>query len=394
MGVQAAAGLAAAGSASDPAAVARGSRIAAGVLGLGVVLGIAGLFPAYVAGASLASSPSDVVAHAIYLAAWSLSGVLIVLGGTRLRAGALIGLGVSAVTFGLFFGDVGTQAASGSHSLGAGLILSILGWLACTAGAGLASRTARPARTPLAGNGAVQQRGLPYLLRRLASHEIAPTITLVLAAIGTAIAFAPSWDSFTLKTASGVSQTITEGNAFANPGWVIAGDVLVMVAFVVVVIVAALRRPKRLGAALAIGAIIPMVAQAISAIVQINGAGVTSPLQFGITPSQATQLGLTISAGLTPMFWVFCAFVATLILLCGWLLLAHEAAAPDRTAPNPVGQYVAGPYAGGPYATGQYATGQYAMGPYAAAQAGAPHYGAPFSTAIGSSEPGPSAPQQ
>ena len=85
-------------------------------------------------------------------------------------------------------------------------------------------------------------------------------MTLVLAAVGAAIAFAPSWDSFTLKTASGVSQTITEGNAFANPGWVITGDVLVMVAFVLVVILAALRRPMRLGAALAIGAIIPMVA--------------------------------------------------------------------------------------------------------------------------------------
>ncbi len=296
VGVPAVAGLAAARSAPDPATAARGSRIAAGVIGLGVVLGIAGLFPAYVAGASLASSPSDVVAHAIYLAAWTLSGVLIVLGGTRLRAGALIGLGVSAVTFGLFFADVGTQAASGSHSLGAGLILSILGWLACTAGAGLASRTARPARTHLAGNGAAQQRGLPYLLRRLARHEIAPTVTLVLAAVGTAIAFAPSWDKFTLKTASGVSQTITEGNAFANPGWVITGDVLVMVAFVVVVIMAALRRPMRLGAALAIGAIIPMVAQAISAIVQINGAGVTSPLQFGITPKARPASSGSLSA--------------------------------------------------------------------------------------------------
>jgi hypothetical protein len=216
----------------------------------------------------------------------------------------------------------------------------------------------------------------------------------VLAAVGTAIAFAPSWDKFTLKTASGVSQTITEGNAFANPGWVITGDVLVMVAFVVVVIMAALRRPMRLGAALAIGAIIPMVAQAISAIVQINGAGVTSPLQFGITPSQATQVGLTISAGLTPMFWVFCAFVATLILLCGWLLLAHESAVPDRAALNPAGQYGGGQYVAGPYAGGQYATGQYATGPNAAAPAGAPPYGAPFSTAIGSSEPGPSVPQQ
>ncbi len=96
------------------------------------------------------------------------------------------------------------------------------------------------------------------------------------------------------------------------------------------------------------------------------------------------------------MFWVFCAFVATLILLCGWLLLAHESAVPDRAALNPAGQYGGGQYVAGPYAGGQYATGQYATGPNAAAAAGwrASLHGAPFSTAIGSSEPGPSVPQQ
>ncbi len=199
-------------------------------------------------------------------------------------------------------------------------------------------------------------------------------MTLVLAAVGAAIAFAPSWDSFTLKTASGASQTITEGNAFANPGWVITGDVLVMVAFVVVVIMAALRRPMRLGAALAIGAIIPMVAQAISAIVQVNESAATSPLQFGISQSQANQLGLSISAGLTPMFWVFCAFLATLILLCGWLLLAHEPAAADRAAPSPVSSYAAAPYSAVP--------------------AGAPQGGTPYPSVVGSAEPGPPASQQ
>ena len=371
---QQAAGPATGGPTPDPAAVARGSRIAAGLVGLGVALGIAGLFPGYVAGASLASAPFDVVAHAIYLAAWGLSGVLILLGGMRLRAGGLIGLGVSAVTFGLFFADVGTQAASGSHSLGAGLVLSILGWLACTAGAGLASWSARPARTAIGRNGAGPERGLPHPLRRISTYEIAPIVTLVLAAVGAAIAFAPSWDSFTLQTASGASQTITEGNAFANPGWVIMGDVLVMVALVAVVIIAALRRSMRLGAALAVGAIIPMVAQAISAIVQIKGSAATSPLQFGVSQSQASQLGLTISAGLTPMFWVFCAFLATLILLCGWLLLAHEPAAADRAAPS-----LAGPYA---------------AAPYLAVPAGAPQAGTPYPSVIGSTEPGPPASQQ
>jgi hypothetical protein len=366
-------GAAPAGPASVSATVTRSARIAAGFVGLGVVLGIAGLFPAYVAGASLASQASSVVPHSIYLAAWGISGVLMVLGGMRLRAGALLGLGVSAVTFGLFFADAATSLPGGASGAGAGLVLSIIGWAACTAGAGLAFRATRSVKTGLGGNGAVSQRGLPNLVRRVSSHEIAPTVTLVLAAVGAAIAFAPSWDSFTLQTASGFSRTITEGNAFANPGWVITGDVLVMAALAAVVVVAALWRPTRLGAALAIGAIIPMVAQAVSAIVQINGAAATSPLQFGISQSQANQVGLTIGAGLTPMFWVFCAFLATLILLCGWLMLAHQAA-PGRAVPSPVGPEAAAPYS--------------------AAAAGGPEAGVPYPSVVGLTAPAPSTSEQ
>ena len=44
-----------------------------------------------------------------------------------------------------------------------------------------------------------------------------------LAALGTAVAFAPSWDSYTLRTAAGAMQTVTQGNAFANPALVITG---------------------------------------------------------------------------------------------------------------------------------------------------------------------------
>jgi hypothetical protein len=177
-----------------------------------------------------------------------------------------------------------------------------------------------------------------------------PLATFVLAAVCAAIAFAPSWDKFTLRTANGASQVITAGNAFANPGPVILGNVLVMVAIVAVVLAAATWRPWRLGAALAAGAIVPMVGQAISAIVQIKGT--TSPLQFGVTPAQANQLGLTITAGLTPMFWVFCAFVATLIMLCVWLLLAQESPAQAAASPYHAGPYSAAPAAAGPPADG------------------------------------------
>jgi hypothetical protein len=141
---------------------------------------------------------------------------------------------------------------------------------------------------------------------------------LVLAGLGVAAAFAPAWDSYILRTAAGQSESLTAGNAFSNPGPVIAGDIAVMVALAAVVILAALWRPVRYGAVLLAGAAIAMAAQAISALVQAGGA--TSPIQFGITPAQATQIGLTIDAGLTPAFWIYCGFLVALVVSCAWML--------------------------------------------------------------------------
>ena len=70
----------------------------------------------------------------IYLAVWTASAALILLGGTRLRLGALLSLGLTVVTFGLFFADAGTAIAGGANAGGAGLVLSLVGWLACAAG--------------------------------------------------------------------------------------------------------------------------------------------------------------------------------------------------------------------------------------------------------------------
>ena len=43
--------------------------------------------------------------HVIYLAGWGASALLILLGGDRVRIGALLGMGMSVVTFGFFFAD-------------------------------------------------------------------------------------------------------------------------------------------------------------------------------------------------------------------------------------------------------------------------------------------------
>jgi hypothetical protein len=322
---------------ANPAVATLLGRGASALLAVGIVLGVVGLFPAYIDGASIASQPPNLVPHLIYLAAWAVSAVLILFSGIRRQAGTLLGLGVSAVTFGLFFADAGTPIAGGAHLMGGGLILGIAGWLACTTGVAIAFPASGLSLRTWARN---RRAGA-----RLSSHDIVPIATIILAAIGAAIAFAPSWDSFLLRTASGFSQTVTQGNAFANPAPVIIGDVVVMVALVALAVVAAFWRPSRLGAALAAGAIIPMVAQAISALVQVREA--TSPLQFGVSQSQAAGLGLTITNGLTPMFWVYCAFLATLILLCIWMLLASDAAG-DPAVPYANQPYLGTGASGGP----------------------------------------------
>lgn len=278
------------------------SVIPAVLIAIGVTCGIAGLFPGYLGGASLAGEPVEVVPHAIYLAAWSASAVLVMLGGTRMRIGALVGLGTSVVTFGLFLADAGTVIAAGAHLAGLGLGLSLVGWLVCSVGSAVAF--------------ALRQPGVP---ERPRSHDRRLTLVLAgIAGVGAAVAFAPSWDSFTLRTLAGTTQYLTAGDAFANPAPVIAGNVAVMAAFVAVAFAAAAWRPVRDGAALLVGAIIPLVAQAISALVQLGRP--VSPLQFGITPAQAAQAGLTISPGLTAAFWIYCAFVIALLLTCARMI--------------------------------------------------------------------------
>jgi len=302
-----------------------GAVAAAALLAVGVILGVAGLFPAYLGGSSLAQQADQLIPHVIYLAVWTASAVLILLGGARLRLGALLSLGLSAVTFGLFLADAGTAIAGGGNTAGAGLVLALVGWLACAAGSVLAFLH-RPAGSAVSvgGPAAGGRAGHRASLSRPRGAELGPAVMLVLAGLGVAAAFAPAWDSFTLRTAAGQSQSLTAGNAFSNPGLVIAGDVAVMLALAAVVVLAAFWRPVRHGAMLLAGAVIPMAAQAISAIVQVGGGA--SPTQFGISPAQASGLGLTISSGLTPAFWIYCGFLVALAVSCAWMIFTPQPA--------------------------------------------------------------------
>jgi hypothetical protein len=313
----------------------------AGLLGLGVLLGLIGLFPSYVGTQSLAAQAGQLVPHLLYLLTWAVSAVLVA-GGLRARSGgarigALLGVGVSAVTFGLLFADLGQVIAYGG--LGAGLVLSLLGWLACAAGsvvALIAPSRAAAAVPGSAGPGDPPGRGGPARPR---ATDAGPVALLLLAAVGTVAAFVPSWDSYTLTQAStGASQTVTAGNAFASPAPVIAGNVAVIVAVIGVAVLAALWRPARHGAALLAGAILPLAAQAISALIQAGEPA--SPSMFGISQSQAQAAGLTISSGLTPIFWVYCVFVISLLISCAWMLTAPQYHAMPAAPLHPASGHV------------------------------------------------------
>jgi hypothetical protein len=336
---------------SGPAWTAAG----AGLLGLGVLLGLIGLFPSYIGTHSLAAQTEQLVPHLLYLLTWAVSAVLVA-GGLRARSGgarigALLGAGLSAVTFGLFFADLGQVIAYGG--LGAGLVLSLLGWLACAAGSVVALIAPSRAVAPVPGSavpgsavpGSAEPGNLPGTggrggwggPSRPRATDAGPIALLLLAAVGTVAAFVPSWDTYTLtQTSTGASQTVTAGNAFASPAPVIAGNVAVIVAVVGVAVLAALWRPARQGAALLAGAIVPLAAQAISALIQASEPA--TPAMFGISQSQAA--GLTISSGLTPIFWVYCVFVISLLISCAWMLTAPQyqatPAAPLHPAPGHV----------------------------------------------------------
>jgi hypothetical protein len=281
--------------------------------------------------------------------AWAISAGPIALSVSRPRAarlGALFALGLSAVTLGLFVSDLG-EVVSGGASLGTGLVVSLLGWLACTAGAAIAlvasCRDTEPARPGPAGQAGSAPAECGWPAKPARSH-LGPLTLLVLAGIGTAAAFAAAWDSYTVAQATlGTVKTIQEGNAFSNPGFVIAGNVLVMVAIVAVAVLAALWRPARQGALLLAGAIIPLVAQAVSALIQVSQPAYGF---FGLTQAQAAQDGVTISSGVTPIFWVYCVFVISLLISCAWLLTA-----PGRPA------VPASPWPPSPHGDGSWAPG-------------------------------------
>jgi hypothetical protein len=308
---------------AQPSASAWGGRAAApaltgfkvtnssALLVIGVVFGAVGLFPSYWTGTTLISTAGELVPHLLYLIAWAIAAIGVLAGGNRARAGALLGLGTSAATLGLFVTDLG-QTGSGT-SVGPGLVLSCIGWVACTAGVVLALRGTWNRRETLA--------------LRPSAGVLAATVLLGAVAIGAAVTYALSWNTLTFATAEGQLQTVAYGNISQQTGLEIFGSVLVMAAVILVAMLSGLWRHVRIGSALLAGLSIPLVAQAISAVIETHDQTTTyaSSLKSG---------GDTfISYGLTPSFWLFCLFGVALVISAAWMLFSAPALGADAGVP-------------------------------------------------------------
>jgi hypothetical protein len=227
------------------------------------VAGIVGLFPNYLGG-SIAGQPDQLVPHAIYLAAWTASALLIASGAARQRIGALLGLGTSVVTFGLLAADLAT--ALSKHAPAGGMWPTLLGWLLATAGAAAGYNRAAA--------------GAPAKPR---AQETGPLLMLLLWPRRRPRSSRPGTSSRSPPRTGPARRH--RGQRVRQPGLVIVSDVLVSPWWWSGRAVA----PGPAGRGLC-GATILMAAQAISALVQLSGA---SPASRSPCPRRAAAAHLT-----------------------------------------------------------------------------------------------------
>ena len=280
------------------------ARPAALILG-GVVLGAIGLFPGYFGASSLSSAGDLLLPHLFYLVGWALTGVLLLRGRGSSVAVSLFGAGLGAASLGFFVADVGTVASSPAISAGAGLYLALFGWAACTAGS-------------------VTSLFLEWKRRETRGRLVWRDPALLPAAVaiaGLVVTFALPWDSYRLSAAAtGRIETFTAGNAFSNPGAVIAGDLVVMIAVAVLLGLAFAWRPVRMGAALSAGVIVVLLAQLFSAVAQ----PAPSLGAFGVPPAVAIQDQVHLTAGYTAWFYLYGAAIALLAVIGAWTMVRSE----------------------------------------------------------------------
>jgi hypothetical protein len=347
----------------------------AGILLAGtVILHVAAMLPSYSGGSvngSLVSQPDQAALYSVLAAGWALALVVGLIGPARIRIAAGLAVGLAATEMGFRLTDIGSVIRYGSSQAGPGLWIMTSAWAVGAAGAATAVVAARSRRsvsqvpskeepdvgsvswwpepeTELgAGSGrppdgpkveplATQPLGtrqpaapprdgdtmaFDALAAAEAEDRLAWTILVTLLALVVAGAFLPSWDHYVVYSAtSGRALTFNLGNAFSGPWAVVAGNVLVAVALVVVPVGAVRLRDRAVGAAAVAGTLIVLASQFTSAVVQVDVR--VAPTLFGFSNAQVSQLGLVLTMKLTAWYTIDAlAAFGLLVAVMAWATL-------------------------------------------------------------------------
>lgn len=162
-------------------------------------------------------------------------------------------------------------------------------------------------------------------------------LVLVLALV-VAGAFLPAWDhAVAVSTQTGQSISRNLGNAFKDQPWQqVVGTVLAAVALLVVPVVAVRLRNKAVGAAAAVGSLLVLSSQFVAAVVQVDQP--VPPSDFGISSTQAHNLGLELSLKLTGWFTLDAlaayALFATMMVWATLRVVHENSAGTSPSAPD------------------------------------------------------------
>jgi hypothetical protein len=180
----------------------------------------------------------------------------------------------------------------------------------------------------------------PVTLRQRLTPEHLPRIVLtVVAALVAVVAYLPSWDRISaVAPAIKWSTSALLGNAFDQPGGVMAGQLEAAAAIALVPILSAFWADLDVAAWAMAGALLALGSQLVSALVQADQG--LSPALFGFTSNEARTYGLRSSFSLTGWWTID---VAAAVALGALALLAAadrglagtESSAAPQSAPAP-----------------------------------------------------------
>ena len=269
-----------------------------------VGLHIAAMFPQYTGKppTAVVASPDETAIYICLEAGWALA-ALLVLSRTSVRGGVALGAGLGAVEVGLLTTDMAILLR-GSNGSAPGV------WLAWAAlAAGLAGVLFGASTVPMQ-----EPRGIPT-----PSFNIRAVLTVLVAIVAIA-AFWPSWDHYHLVSTTGRTLDLTQGDAFAQPVGIMAGEVVAGVAIGIVALVAAFWSPPAVGAWATGGVVIALASQLVSGIVQVH-----EPLSETI----GNTSGLNVAAS---SLWLTASWTIDLLAALALIALAIWAGVDGRPA--------------------------------------------------------------